>query len=312
VVPRAIRGVAVAALAASVAAGCTQGPVPDRPRAGGLVAQVASYDLAAGMETRFMVGLFTEDNRFVSGGSVGLRFFFLGETQAAGQPEPVGEATGEFLPLPGSPSPAGTELIVGPASRGQGVYAVRETTFERPGIYEVEVAADMPGGAQTARAAFEVRPEPQVPVPGEMAPASENLTVRDRPAEAVDSRAATGPIPDPELHRTTVADALAAGRPVLAVFSTPVYCVSRFCGPVTDMVQELAADYGERAEFIHVEIWHDHGENEVNEAAADWLLTPGGNLTEPWVFLIDGDGRILARWDNVATRQEIEPWLKRL
>jgi hypothetical protein len=308
VVPRAIRGVAVVLLAGAVA--CTQQPVPDRPRPGGLVATVASYDLGAGMETRFMVGLFTEDNRFVSGGSVGLRFFFLGETQAAGQPEPAGETTGRFLPLPGSP-PAGTEVTVGPASHGRGVYAAQET-FERPGIYEVEVAADMPGGPQTARAAFQVRPEPQVPVPGEMAPASENLTVKDRPAEAVDSRAATGPIPDPELHRTTIADALAAGRPVLAVFSTPVYCVSRFCGPVTDMVQELAADYGERAEFIHVEIWHDHGENEVNEAAADWLLTPGGNLTEPWVFLIDGDGRILARWDNVATRQEIEPWLKRL
>jgi hypothetical protein len=34
-----------------------------------------------------------------------------------------------------------------------------------------------------------------------------------------------------------VADAIAAGRPVMVVGSTPVFCVSRFCGPITDAVQ---------------------------------------------------------------------------
>jgi peroxiredoxin len=77
-------------------------------------------------------------------------------------------------------------------------------------------------------------------------------------------------------------------------------------------VSELQGEYGDVAEFVHVEVWHDFQAGEVNEAAADWLLTPDGDLTEPWVFLIGEDGRILARWDNVATRQEIEPWLKRL
>jgi hypothetical protein len=33
---------------------------------------------------------------------------------------------------------------------------------------------------------------------------------------------------------------------------------------------------------------------------------------EPWVFLIGADGRIAARWDNVATREEIEPLLRDL
>jgi hypothetical protein len=30
------------------------------------------------------------------------------------------------------------------------------------------------------------------------------------------------------------------------------------------------------------------------------------------VFLIEGDGTIAARWDNVATAQEIEPYLRDL
>jgi hypothetical protein len=90
-----------------------------------------------------------------------------------------------------------------------------------------------------------------------------------------------------------------------------VYCVSKFCGPVTDMVQELAAEYGDRAEFIHIEVWRDFQGQVVNQAAADWILRED-TLQEPWVFLVGADGRVAARWDNVATRQEIEPHLQDL
>jgi len=296
-----------------MAAACTEeGSRPTPPR--GLVASVASYDLAGGVETRFIVGLLTEQNLFVSGGAVDLRFSFLGETQAEGEPRFYREARAEFLPLPGETSDPPSEVTVGSASHGRGVYAVESIEFDRPGFWEVEVTAPLPSGRATATAAFQVHPQPLVPAVGDRAPPTENLTVKsDAPPAAVDSRAETeGRIPDPELHRTTIADAVARGRPVVAIFSTPVYCVSQFCGPVTDMVSELQSEYGDVAEFVHVEVWHDFQEGEVNEAAADWLLTPDGDLTEPWVFLIGEDGRILARWDNVATRQEIEPWLKRL
>ncbi|MGH9198306.1 MAG: hypothetical protein ACRD1T_21555, partial [Acidimicrobiia bacterium] len=83
------------------------------------------------------------------------------------------------------------------------------------------------------------------------------------------------------------------------------------CGPITDMVAELARDYRNAAEFIHVEIWRDYEDQVLNKAAADWLYRDG-NLTEPWVFLIGADGRIVARWDNIATPDEIETELKKL
>jgi hypothetical protein len=295
-----------------VAVGCTEEAPPPRDPAG-LVASVASYDLAADSETRFLVGLLTEGNLFVSGGAIDLRFSFLGETEAQGQPQFYREARAEFMPLPFEPE-GPPEITAGPASQGRGVYVVESFEFDRPGFWEVEVTAPLPDGAATTTAAFQVLPEPVVPTVGERAPRTENLTLDSDAREgAIDSRAETeGQIPDLELHRTTIADAIADGRPVLAVFSTPVYCVSQFCGPITDMISELEAEYGERAAFVHVEVWHDFAAQEINEAAADWLLTPDGDLTEPWVFLIGEDGRIRARWDNVATRQEIEPWLKRL
>lgn len=300
---------AILALLAAACRGAPPAPPPDTHPGGELVVQVASYELVAGWDNRFLVGVIGPGNRVVSGGTVGLRFWYLGEERAEGEPRPAGEGTGEFLPLPGEDH---SDAVPGDAPHIDGVYRA-DASFDRPGFYEVEVEANVDGEELRGRAAFQVVAEPAYPAPGDRAPRSENLTLRsDAPLEAIDSRAGLdGEVPDPELHATTIAEAVRAGRPALVVFATPVYCVSRFCGPITDMVAELAGEYGDVAEFIHVEIWRDFREQSINAAAAEWLLR-GGDLTEPWVFLIGADGRIVARWDNVATRGEIEPLLERL
>lgn len=167
-------------------------------------------------------------------------------------------------------------------------------------------------GRWTGRTTFEVAERHQFPWIGEDAPRSENLTLSsaDAPRGAIDSRARDGKdVPDPELHGTTVAAGIASGKPTLVVVSTPTYCVSRFCGPVTDMVQELSHDYTDQANFVHIEVWHDFEKKELNRAAAEWTQR-GEAVLEPWVFLIGSDGKISDRWDNVATRVEVEPALK--
>jgi hypothetical protein len=303
---------------AILAAACSQQPDDEVSRRVEqfLHAEVASFDIAAGEKTRFTVGLFTGDELFVGYGTVEMNFSFLGEKQASGEPKPGPSATGSFLLVPGSkPGRIPDVPVAVPASKGRGVYAA-DIAFERPGFWEVEVAADVKGrGTLTARGAFRVLDHHQVPAPGDPALRTENLTRPSRrgaPKTAVDSRwTGTGGPPDAELHRATIASSLRKGNPIVVVFSTPVYCVSRFCGPITDMVDELAADYSDRADFVHVEIWRDFQKGVINEAAADWLLRDD-DLREPWVFFIGSDGRIKARWDNVATRAEIEPYLKRL
>ena len=97
------------------------------------------------------------------------------------------------------------------------------------------------------------------------------------------------------------------------MISTPTYCVSLFCGPVTDMVSGLAKDYANRARFIHVEVWKDYKAQQLNDAAKEWIArTPDQDINEPWVFLIGADGKIAARFDNVVTRSELEPLLQKL
>jgi hypothetical protein len=132
-----------------------------------------------------------------------------------------------------------------------------------------------------------------------------------QPSSEAGDAAGSGTIPDPELHQTPVAKALKADKPTVLLFSTPVYCVSQFCGPVTQTIAELEREYGEKAAFIHVEVWRDYDNTELNTAFDKWV-NKNSNGHEPWVFTIGADGKVAARWDNVPDRAEIESWLQGL
>lgn len=279
-----------------------------------LAAEVGSYDLAARKRARFMVGLIAGENRFVSYGTVQFAFAYLGKDKPAASGQASIIDTGRFLPVPGSTAAEGEPGPVAVSGvDARGVYAA-DVTFDRPGYWGVLVNADLQGqGPASAKTTFQVLAKNQVPAVGAPAPRTKNLTVGSKGVakQAIDSRARTeGEIPDPALHQTTIAQAIADRRPLVAVFSTPVYCVSQFCGPITDLIAGLAPRYP-RAAFVHVEVWRDFEKRQVNKAAADWLLRRG-DLHEPWVFVVGPDGRIAARFDNVAAKAEIEAALERL
>ncbi|HEX2192477.1 MAG TPA: hypothetical protein VHH09_04735 [Acidimicrobiales bacterium] len=314
---RAVLLLAVALLAAACSSSDDDArPSPD-PSASqqDLVVQVASYDLAVGPPTRVIAGVLTNDQRLVGYGTVSMRFSYLGTGQPGARPEPSGSPVeASFLPVAGaelpSPAPAEPRLVEGSE---RGLYSAQRA-FDRAGFWQMEVTARVGGKDRRGTGAFQVLEKHAVPAVGDPALRTENHTVgaTDVPKAAIDSRAGTdGEVPDPDLHRTTIAQVLDAKRPAVVVFATPVYCVSRFCGPVTDMVEELGRTYGDRASFIHVEIWRDFQGNTLNKAAADWVLRDG-DLKEPWVFVIGADGRITARFDNVVSRGELEPLLRDL
>jgi hypothetical protein len=293
----------------TIRSGGSDGASPDD-----LAVQVASYDLAVGGPTRFIVGLITVDQRLLGYGTVDLRFSYVGTKEDA-NPQPFGPPVkASYLPIHGSvvpsPPPAAPQIVRNSDTRG--VYGA-QTTFDKAGFWEVEATATLDGKARRGKGAFAVNPKHSVPAPGEQALATETLTLTtpDVPRPAIDSRAGSGEIPDPDLHRTTIAASLAAKRPIVAVFATPVYCTSRFCGPVTDMVDELAHQYADRADFIHVEVWRDFQNRTVNKSAADWIYRDD-QLNEPWVYVIGADGRITHRFDNVVTREELEPLVRAL
>jgi len=290
--------------------GSTSSTAPDKVQG-----SVASYDLAVGPPARFILGIYNEAKGPVAFGTVPLSFFFLGENSAAGPPQPGPTAAATYLPLPGSPPPpADTSKPVYVPTSQRGVYAA-DVTFDKPGFWGVSATLDL-GGPQKVNTAFKVLAKHVVPAAGDAAVPSQNLTLTTPGAapESVDSRAsASSPPPDPELHQATVAQALAEKRPIVLVISTPTYCTSLFCGPVTDMVAGLAKDYATRARFIHIEVWKDFKAQQLNDAAKEWIArTPDQDINEPWVFVIGADGKIQVRFDNVVTRGELEPLVQKL
>ncbi|HSM37852.1 MAG TPA: hypothetical protein VK838_00855 [Candidatus Limnocylindrales bacterium] len=300
-------------------AGMLAACAPDAsPSVGGstILADVATYQFVVNRPERMLLALFSGDNRWLSFGEVQMSFSYAGDGTGSPVPEvSMPDAVGRFLPIPGTPT-AGAEAptLTFPAD-GRGVYTA-QLTFPRVGFWRVLARGETSEGqAFAAEAALQVVAHPSVLSVGDEAPRSDNPLAGDPdiPPSAVDSRAsADDPIPDPELHSTSIADAIAAGHPTLIVFSTPVYCISRFCGPVTDLVAELAGEYGDRADFIHVEIYRDFIAGEINPSATEWLAAPDGSFREPWIFLVGADGRIAGSWDTMVTRQELEPMLAAL
>jgi len=302
-----------------LAAACSSNDEPPPPtgasgNASGMVAVAASVDLYTGDPQRVDLGLVMPDNSFVSFGTVDISFSLVGDgAQASERPGPT--ATAVFVPTYGTPERSSRPVVTQP-NEGRGVYEATGVVFDTAGVWVAEVTADVRGlGPQTAQASFGVQEHPSLPAPGDRAPPTENLTVDSKgvPLAAIDSRAAsTGTIPDPELHRWTIARAIAEGRPALVVFATPAFCTSKFCGPVTDMVEDLSRRYDDRAVFIHVEIWKDFENQVLNRAALDWLQMPNGDLTEPWLFLIGADGTIVDRWSSMWSEREVETDLEAL
>jgi hypothetical protein len=313
--------IAFAALLAMTVSSCAapaQSPVTTpSPGEQGLFAEVGSFQLVAGQPGRLLVALTAADNRWVSFGSLGMSFSYLGDGTGSSLSDVVeGDATAHFLAIPGSPDGDGQPPTLTNPADARGLYAADPITFQTAGYWNVLVRGELGDGSPVnAEAAFTVVDTPAVIAVGALAPLTNNPVIGDPGVApvAIDSRAQGDvPIPDPELHATSIADAIEAGHPALVVFSTPVYCVSRMCGPVADLVAELAAQYGDRADFIHVEIYRDFQAGQVNQAALDWLQTPSGDLREPWTFLIGADGRIVASWDTLVTRGEVEPLLEAL
>lgn len=314
------RPVHLVLVASVLLAGCSGSDPPDVKVTGGgdgagLSAEIASYDLTAGRATRFLVGVFSNDNaRVLAYGSVRFRFTYLG-TKARPVSERRGAmaATASYLPIPGQQLESGvvTPRLL-PSLQAMGVYRARSVTFERAGYWRVAVDAVTDGGRRRAVTSFEVGASSSLPAPGDPAPRSRQALAGAAGVSptAVDSRAGEGePIPDPELHGVTIADALDAGRPLVVVVSTPAYCQSRFCGPITDSVARLARTYGDRMAFAHLEVWTDFDRGRINPAAAEWARPSSqaadDDIREPWVFTVGTDGIIRRRFDNVVSDAEL-------
>src|SRR5207253_2634375 len=141
-----------------------------------------------------------------------------------------------------------------------------------------------------------------VPAIGAPAPKSKQPVVRDvKDVAEIDSSSP----PRPELHSMTVAEAVESGKPSLVAFATPAFCQTRFCGPVVDtVVAPLAQEYKGKVNVLHIEPYKladaRQGRLVPVPEMEQWGLT-----SEPYVFVLDGGGKVAARFEGITEKAEV-------
>jgi hypothetical protein len=183
--------------------------------------------------------------------------------------------------------------------------------FARAGDWGMEVTGHQAGKPdRTARMVFSVREKTDTPAIGAAAPASDTLTATDPAAIPAIS---TDEDPDPALYALSVKDAVAAGKPFVLVFATPLFCTSGTCGPALDLVKQVMPDYVGRVNFIHVEPYLLEVTDGKTQPALDVLGHPQpvravvewGLPTEPYVFVVDADGKVADKFEGMAYPDEL-------
>ena len=296
--------VAIGAACGSQSTDSDETPVAT-PSAEDVIPILVSHELTVG-DNRFVLGLQDRDNNLILNASVHLRFSKLkdgeGTLKAEGDTFPVTvQESSVHQHEDGTPHlHAGDEV---------GVY-VTYVKFDEPGLWGVEVNATVEGGERDpARVQFDVLERASTPAVGDPAPRTVQRTLRD--ADDISEIDSSSP-PRTAMHELTIAEAIDSGRPTVVAFATPAFCQSRVCGPLMDsVVDPLFQRYGEQVNFVHVEPYElakaRQGEIVPVPTVEEW-----GLQTEPWLFIVDRQGRIAGKFEAIVAVEEVEQVLQRV
>ena len=186
------------------------------------------------------------------------------------------------------------------------IYVAR-LRLPRAGTYWL--LAEPEGGAKAVQAlgTVVVVEHDSAPDVGDAAIASDTPTIASTGRDF--AKLTTRTPPDESLLEYSIADSLRSRVPFVVTFSTPKFCSSRTCGPVVDVVEEVASRFeGGKTRFIHVEVYK---RNDPAKGYNRWMRE-WGLETEPWTFLVGADGKIVERYEGVVSVNELETALHEL
>jgi hypothetical protein len=278
----------------------------------GNVEPVFAFSEAVAGKNRIAIGLVRNNTPLNDPtAKVHLRFFDLNDASAQVKFEADATYYGEGLPA---------------------AFYVAYPTFDKPGAWGVEISTQLTGQAQpsVSKQRLEVKGGSAVPNVGQPAIAAKTLTVKDVPDPA---QLSSGLNPDPAMYQISLDQALESGKPTALLFATPAFCKTATCGPSLNVMQGLQKQYGTKINFIHVEVYRYPFEQSVQaqQQAATTAAQANREMTvdeqnigladamvawhlasEPWLFLIDAQGKIAGRYEGGITKEELGPALEKL
>jgi hypothetical protein len=283
--------IVLAALLASCGQAAAPAAQPTAPAAqGGDVTPQFAFSEAVVGRNRIAIGLLRNGGPLNDpSAKVRLRFFDLDEQN----PQVKFEADAKYF---GAGLPAG--------------FYVAYPTLDKAGNWGIEIQTQLPGQVQPSisKLALKVKEKSDVPNVGQPAIATKTATANDTPPEQLSS----GQHPNPAMYQLSLDAALTSGKPTALLFATPAFCATATCGPSLSVMEGLQKTYGDKMNFIHVEVYkypfsESAAKSELSAPMAAW-----GLRSEPWLYLIDAKGIIAARFEGGITKEEIGPALEKL
>ncbi len=246
---------------------------------------VASSEISVGVN-RLQIGLLNDKDAPVRSPKTTLEVDFVG-------------------PDDDKPSTSSTMSFLWTIKPVQGLW-VGKATFDQPGQWEAVIDVEGGGYDGTVRTVFDVKKEGTTPEIGEKAPVVDTPTASD---VADLSKITTDSDPSRRFYNLSIAEALEAGKPAVIVFATPQFCTSQVCGPTLSIVKDVAREFP-RINFVHVEPYDlDKVPEKLEPVPA---VTAWGLPSEPWVFVTDQRGRVVAKYEGSVATAELADQLQSL
>lgn len=297
------RFIGLFALGAAAAACAPHSPAPSQPSKDVTAFQTVS-ELTVG-PNRFAFALVNPDGTEPEARAVLVDFYYL----AVGSPQSKARAPATRQSITVETPHRHPDGTLHTHAEVRSIYVVAGVVFDRPGPWGADINIRLAdGSARRLSLALPVTARGATPAVGAPVPLSRSPT-----AGSPDELAAIcSHEPPDDMHRVSVADALASRRPLVVVFATPAFCRSRVCGPVLDLVLQIEPQYRDRVEFVHIEPYNlklarEQGRLELGPTAREWGLP-----SEPWVFVVDSAGRVAAKFEGILGSDELAAAIPRV
>ncbi|HKZ18808.1 MAG TPA: thioredoxin family protein [Acidimicrobiia bacterium] len=256
----------------SALAACSRGPAP--------LAVVANAPgtFEVGQPQRLLVGLVDSET-------------------AAFLASPDLETTGVLIAPDSTEREVSTEFLWTVPDR-VGIYLIRDT-FDQEGTWWVKLRPQ--GMTESMQASFIVGNDDPMPGIGDPAVSIETRTTAEHELSEISS----DPDPDPSFYELSLDQALTNGQPTVVVFASPAFCTSQTCGPMLDQVEAVANEHP-GVNYLHVEIYENLDAESFEDLRISEAVSAWGLPSEPWVFVMDSQGKVTSRFEGALGEGEIE------
>ena len=196
------------------------------------------------------------------------------------------------------------------ATYGRRLYRAR-VPLEQLGDWSIEVSGSVDGEDHAGQVPLEVSPDMGTPALGSLVPGGETPTMRD--AHSLMHHISSDPEPLTAFYTWTLDQALAQSQPTVFVLDSYAFRPNAACGGALGILHEVFIDYPGLT-VIHAEPWHmamgrDGHMLELDPPEGPAVLTDyaeaWGIEEPPWVFVIDREGRLQAKFSGIIGSDEL-------